>query len=233
MRILQKPVGHTMFTGKARESKGIPDFYLHVAILKRLPRPQCTSLSSATQYPHRCWRAAGYGLGGIGWSKEDMEPYAHLCQSQKQRSCCAVRSWPLFLWLLWAPLDHNPGRWKHGKADNRDWRILHGQKAKERKKKSLWVNDEPKCLPNVHVHNHITSTKRTSGLRRALVGRFLCVLWALTVSADTFGWACWGGFMCGCCRSGSLQWSATVYEALPEWPPLNTEYTVWVYTNYK
>lgn len=89
---IHKPEGHTMFTGKARETKRIPDFYLHVAILKRFPRPQCSSLSSATQClarlcHHSCWRAAGYSLGGIGRSKEDMEPYAHLCQSQKHKSC--------------------------------------------------------------------------------------------------------------------------------------------------
>lgn len=34
----------------------------------------------------RCWRAAGCGLGGMRWSKEDMEPYAHLQLSQKQKS---------------------------------------------------------------------------------------------------------------------------------------------------
>lgn len=98
---IHKPVGHTMFTGKARETKRIPDFYLHAAILKRFPRTQCSSLSSATQCLsrlclHSCWRAAGYSLRGIGWSKEDMEPYVPLCQSQKQKSC-AMSSQPLFL----------------------------------------------------------------------------------------------------------------------------------------
>lgn len=234
-----------MFTANARETMRIPDFYLHVAILKRFPRPQCSSLSSAKQClarlcRHSCWRAAGYSLGGIGWSKEDMEPYAHLCQSLKQKSC-AVSSWPLFLWLPWAPLDHNPGRWKHGTAGNQDWRILQGQKAKE----SLWaVHYEPKwaadrftCkIPLQRCMYTITSPPQ----RGHLVSGELCRSWWADSCVSNGLWLCLLTLLGGLVEVGSCADAAglDLFSGVRRFMRfcLNNHHekqNVWVYTNYK